>query len=72
MWYARFRINRTVTPPLLCSSERQELLAGAPPADIAGKTPLARHRMINLHVLLPLPTAPLGRPPRRRLSLTRS
>jgi hypothetical protein len=33
-----------VTPPLLCSSERQELHAGSRPADIAGKTSLARHR----------------------------
>jgi hypothetical protein len=38
------RFNRTVTPPLLCSSERQELHAGSRPADIAGKTSLARHR----------------------------
>jgi len=33
-----------VTPALLCSRERQELHAGARPADIAGKTSLARHR----------------------------
>jgi hypothetical protein len=56
-----------VTPTLLCSREPQEFHAGARPADIAGKTslgeislgetslgkvPLARHRMINLHVPL--------------------
>jgi hypothetical protein len=40
----QYRFNRTVTPPLLCSSERQELHAGARPArhrwqDTAGKTP---------------------------------
>ena len=51
-----------MTPTLLCSREPQELHAGARPADIAGKTslgetslgkvPLARHRMINMHVPL--------------------
>jgi hypothetical protein len=59
-----------VTPPLLCSSERQELHAGSRPADIAGKTPLARHRwqdfagksslprhrMINLHAAVEVRT----------------